>query len=178
MILMRSIGYTMIDKGDEVMSEGAKNFFLATDYETGRHGKLKDLTQAANYMIKAAELGHCLAVYNVAAMYIHGRGVPRDLEIARAWALRLRALGGLEFAEKLLAAIDEKENQPNIISAIFPQEPRRTKNSIKRNLFEFSKSVGQALLGIFLLASIGYCSGGRVDKYDDLGEIPDHYRKP
>ena len=38
----------MIDRGDEVMSEGAKNFLLAADYETGRHGKPKDLTQAAN----------------------------------------------------------------------------------------------------------------------------------
>ena len=168
----------MIDRGDEVMSEGAKNFLLAADYETGRHGKPKDLTQAANYMIKAAELGHCLAVYNVAAMYFHGRGVPRDLEIARAWALRLKALDGLEFAEKLLVAIDEKENEPNITSAIPARESRRTKSDIKRSLFEFAKSVGQTLLGIFLLASIGYCSGGRLEKYDGVDEIPDHYRKP
>ena len=169
----------MIDKSDEGLSEAAKNFLIATDYETGSHGKPKDLTRAATYMIQAAELGHCLAAYDVAAMYFHGRGVPRDLELARQWALRLNALGSSEYAERLLTAIDQKESGTSNTDETPPKEPERRTSAIKRNLFEFAKSVGQTILGICLLASVGYCSGGgHFEKDDGLGEVPDQYRKP
>lgn len=169
----------MTEKGDEELSEGAKNFLLATEYQTGSRGKPKDLALAAAYMVKAAELGHCLAAYNVAAMYFHGQGVSQDLELAREWALRLNAMGSPEFAKKMLAAIDEKKSGTDHSKETSTDRPKRMIDNIKTNFGEFAKSVLQVLLGICLLAGIGYCSGGgHVGEGNGLGELPDNYRKP
>lgn len=173
------MGHIMTVNGDEELSEGAKNFLLATEYQTGRRGKPKDLALAAAYMVKAAELGHCLAGYHVATMYFNGQGVAQDLELAREWALRLNATGSHEFAKTMLAAIDEKKSGTDHPKETAADKPKRKIDNIKTNFGEFAKSVLQTLFGICLLASIGYCSGGgRVGEGNGLGELPDNYRKP
>ena len=169
----------MANADEDGLSESAKNYLLAMDYQAGRHGKPKDLTQAAAYMIKAAESGHCLAAYNVAAMYFHGQGVSQDFERAREWALRLSAMGSPEYVEKILTAIGEKKNEIDSTNEVLLQNNKRDSNNIKRNLFAFAKSVVQTILGICLLASVGYCSGGyHAGEGNDPGELPDQYRKP
>ena len=99
----------MTEETTDESTSPADDFQIAGDYESGRNGRAKDLEQAAVYMIRAAEAGHCGATYNVCALYFHGKGVPQDLDIARSWAMRVRAQGSIELADKALSLIDEKQ---------------------------------------------------------------------
>ncbi len=239
----------------DIMSEEAINgshspadyFRIAGEYESGRNGRGRDLEQAAAYMIRAAEAGHCGATYEVCALYFHGKGVPQDLEIARSWAMRVRAQGSIELADKALSLIDEKQrgmgaslsprestatsrlssmDEKNELSGrsslllpiyflvgvglllyvaseldnAYPGLGRsfigwvfglgalgillnivwgRTVKETKKNFSELLRETAIAMLGICLLASVGYCSGGAKNfENDGPGEVPDQIRKP
>lgn len=232
---------------EEINDEALEHFRIATAFESGSHGKTKDPVQAALHMIKAAEGGHQLAVYNVCAFYLHGRGLPQDLERARAWAMKLKALGSTEFADQAFAAIAAKEEAlskgvraPSVaiapergpdhakqaplkgspfwppilflgglgllvygagkVDSDYPGLGRsmigwvgvlgalgvllniiwgRTSKETVKNFAGLMRGVAATILSIFLVGSIGYCSGGgRSSDGEGLGDVPDQVRKP
>ena len=75
---------------------------LAAAYYNGQ-GVTKDLSKAAQWMGKAAELGDSGAQHNLGAMYANGSGVVQDWALARTWYLKAAAQGNA-LAQSNLAA--------------------------------------------------------------------------
>ena len=75
-------------------------------YERGR-GVQVDLTEAANWYLKAAQGGHPLAEYNLAVCYTKGQGIRKDLPEAALW-YRRAATQGVVQAMVNLALMYEK----------------------------------------------------------------------
>ena len=68
-----------------------------------------DLTQASDWIERAAEAGHGRAMVDLAYGYAHGVGVPRDLKLAMIWLRRADAQavpGAEELARLVLAMMD------------------------------------------------------------------------
>ncbi|AMO99498.1 sel1 repeat family protein [Collimonas arenae] len=65
--------------------DGGANFVLGSMYEQGIEVD-KDLTKAALWYSKGAELGFFMCQYNLSLLYTSGFGVPQDLVEAYKWA--------------------------------------------------------------------------------------------
>jgi len=48
----------------------------------------QDYTEAAKHFLRAAQLGHANAQYNVANMYYHGQGINQDYGLAATWYIK------------------------------------------------------------------------------------------
>ena len=160
------------------IEERKTSFLLATALANGDWKTSKDPVQAAVHMLRAAELGHCLAAYKVAEMYLNGQGVNQDFDLATHWAQRVRELGSPEYSDFMLGSIDKKRNGGDRGDEIPYKTPSLPNRGFRFNFVEFLRSVMQLILGIVIFGSIGYCFNGNQDKEGSgLGEVPDQYRK-
>ncbi len=71
-------------------------FELGKNYETGRIGLPKDLSQARHWYRQAADQGEPFAAFSLAVLFNFGKGVPRDYVQAYIWYERavLHSTGG------------------------------------------------------------------------------------
>ena len=60
-------------------------WIIGTAYDTGYNGVIQDYAEAIKWYKKAADKGNDLAMVNLANMYMNGKGVAVDLEIAKEW---------------------------------------------------------------------------------------------
>ena len=68
-----------------VKGDADAQFELGKNYETGRIGLPKDLTQAQRWYRAAAEQGDPYAEASLAILYNFGKGVPKDSVAAYMW---------------------------------------------------------------------------------------------
>lgn len=61
--------------------------------EAGGNRSFRDLAQAAQWYLKAAGQGHCVAQYNLGLMYGEGRGVLRNRATALMWLSKAAGRG-------------------------------------------------------------------------------------
>ena len=151
----------MTNEVNDHLSDAARDFAIACDYESGTHGKPKDLERAFSSMSKAAEDGHCLAAYALCAFYFHGRGTPRDFKSARAWALRVKELGAGDLADAALVMIEAKEREPY---ADAQQQDATTAPPGTVSEKPTRETFWPGLLGLGSLALLVYVAG-EVDKH-------------
>jgi len=78
-----------------------KMAILAWDYYNGTNGKAKNYSEAAKWFRKAAEQGHIVAQYNIAAMHRNGTGVIHDDKEAVKWYLKAAEQGYIKAQETL-----------------------------------------------------------------------------
>lgn len=71
-----------LQRADEEDPEA--QFKVAECYETGREIE-QDMTSAVEYYTRAAKQGHTEAQRRLAAIYLSGKGVKHDPELARMW---------------------------------------------------------------------------------------------
>ena len=79
-------------------------FVLSTIYESGSGGEKVDHAEAFKWAMQAAQRGHMVAQHNVASDYLHGKGVPKDLDQARYWYTKA-AEQGFAHSEWMLGRI-------------------------------------------------------------------------
>jgi len=97
------LGGTISARAAEV--GGAAQFALGERYEHAE-GMPRDYLRALRLYCNAARRGHPTAPFNIAWMYLNGRGVPRDDGIGAAW-LRIAADRGDTQAARLLTRLTD-----------------------------------------------------------------------
>jgi len=75
---------------------------LGKIYYEGGNGIIADYDESVRWYSEAAEEGHCFAAYKLGAMYLEGKVVPRNFEMATKW-LTKAAKGGYSKAAALLS---------------------------------------------------------------------------
>ena len=91
------------------------NMMLGNAYILGQ-GVPVDTKRGEILMQKAAELGDPTAMLNLAAFYRGGEYLPRNLELARLYAIKAKN-NGMPMADDLLADIEKEANPSNPIHA-------------------------------------------------------------
>jgi TPR repeat protein len=84
---------------------------LGVLYERGR-GVPVDLTQAANWYLKAAEGKYPLAEYNLAVCYTKGQGIRQDVSEAALWYRRAAGQGVVQAMINLAVMYEKGEGVP------------------------------------------------------------------
>jgi TPR repeat protein len=81
-----------------------EQFNLAVNYEFGQLGSSQNISKAISLYTKAANRGLANAQHNLALLYVHGKGVPRDTHKAISWYTKA-AEQGLSLSQFNLAQI-------------------------------------------------------------------------
>jgi TPR repeat protein len=81
--------------------------YLGTLYADGDLGLQKDMNKAFELWTRAAELGSCIAHYQIGGAYYQGDGVEKDTKKA-IHHFELAAMAGHEFARHNLGYIENK----------------------------------------------------------------------
>jgi TPR repeat protein len=89
-------------------SRAAAQYWIARLYLSGAGGLEQDAVAAARWLKGAAISGLDVAQYELARLYLDGRGVPRDRGRALAW-LEAAAASGMSRAEQEIARIGEQQ---------------------------------------------------------------------
>jgi len=78
-------------------------------YKTGMmYFKTRNDQKALKYFQKAADMGHHAAEHNIGILYEYGRGVRKDLELAKSWYERAESHGSIK-AKKSIDRVIQKE---------------------------------------------------------------------
>ena len=80
---------------------------VGSAYLNGSNGMQQNMEKAHHYILMAAGQEHAFAAFILAALYNDGMGAPQDIDEARKWALKAKALGYPE-ADQMLLAINAK----------------------------------------------------------------------
>ena len=93
--------------------DAESQFNLGRRFADG-NGAVQNDVQAAEWYLKAAGQGHCLAQFNLGLMYGQGQGVRRDEATARMWLRKAAELGhaGAQYRVGLKQHCASKSGQP------------------------------------------------------------------
>jgi hypothetical protein len=88
----------------------AAQFSVATAYEFGTHTK-KDMKEAFNWYLKAANQSHAPSQYKVGYFYENGLGVTKNIDSAMSWYKKAKANGSDKASKRLNKTAFEKDEK-------------------------------------------------------------------
>lgn len=139
-------------------------------------GTPKDLTKAAKWYRKAAELGESRAQFNLGRMYAEGNGVPQDKKEAEKWFLKADKQGHLHAKralDKLHTPDEERSNrQPQWSSSAKPPSYKTKRdNNRHRNTSSTKTSRSQQSS-----ATISQCNGLSTVNFSNGSSLKANFR--